>query len=56
MTRKPASYPAEGGSYIRQPDGTLKRTAAVTPPEKAPEKTAEKPAPKTQAKPAVKED
>lgn len=56
MTRKPAPCPAEGGSYIRQADGTLKRVAAVTPPQKTPEKTAEKPAPKTQAKPAVKED
>lgn len=62
MTRKPAIRPAEGGSYIRQADGTLKRAEAITAPSETVEKTgtpqnvAEKPARKTPAKPAVKED
>ena len=62
MTRKPAARPAEGGSYIRQADGTLARAEATTAPSEAVEKkgthqsAAEKPTRKTPAKPAVKED
>jgi hypothetical protein len=52
MTRSPHACPAEGGSYIRQPDGALFRAGDAT----APEPPAEKPARKTPAKPAVKED
>lgn len=52
MTRKPDTRPAEGGRYIRQSDGSLKRAGDTT----APEQAAEKPARKTAAKPAVKED
>lgn len=62
MTRKPAARPDEGGSYIRQADGTLMPAGSATAPSEAVEKTgtaqqpAEKPARKTPAKPAVKED
>ncbi|MFN3834636.1 MAG: hypothetical protein ACK4NO_01910 [Glycocaulis sp.] len=52
MTRKPDARPAEGGRYIRQSDGSLKRAEDTA----VPEQTAEKTARKTAAKPAVKED
>ena len=52
MTRKPKTCPAEGGSYIRQADGSLKRAGDAA----VPEQPTEKPARKTAAKPAVKED
>jgi len=52
MTRKPETRPSEGGSYIRQRDGSLRRADDLATPDPAPEKPAGKPA----AKPAVKED
>ena len=62
MTKTSLEHPAQGGSYIRQPDGTLARGSAVTAPSEAVKKTgttqnvAENPTRKPPAKPAVKED
>lgn len=47
----PPALPTEGGSYIRQPDGSLERQVE---PEAQPEKPAEAVTPKA-AKPTVKE-
>lgn len=52
MTKKPAPLPPRGGSYERQPDGSLKRADPAAVSAKAvpaPQKPAAKAAPKTEA-------